>query len=617
MLNTEFKDKYKTIVTQKEKELAVLKRKNSLIALSRGIVFVLGVSIIYLLQDNSYVQVLLLLFVFFGLFLGLVKYNIRLKEKIRFVERIIQINENELKALAGDCSAFKSGDEFVNPAHAFSYDLDIFGQASIFQHINRTSTYPGNKLLAKWLRNPLSDSQEIVDRQNAVKELASKLDWRQRFLTFGEDKAQENKNYKLFSRNKLQKKGNVFSEVELLNHWLEAPFVFLEHKLILFLIYFLPIIPLSLTCLLAFGIVDFQYLFYAMIINVLIVGIFIKQINKQHKTIAANGQVLSEYEKMLKHIEKETFATNRLQCIKNKLFDGSKSASEKTGELKSIIKAFDNRLNMIFNFLSNGFLLWDFHCVIKLDRWRKKYKKEIKHWFESLSEFDALISLANFSYNNPHYCFPELLPTPSSLSLKDAEHPLIAKKERVANSFTLNPGNITIITGANMAGKSTFLRTIGVNLVLAMCGAPVCAAEMKFSPLEIFTSIRQNDSLQKNESYFYAELKRLKRLIEVIKQHKNTFFIVDEMLRGTNSKDKHAGSEAFIKKTTKYQASGIIATHDILLGQLEKNYPKMVKNYCFEVEIDNNKLKFDYKLKKGISQNLNATFLMKKIEIIE
>ncbi len=287
-------------------------------------------------------------------------------------------------------------------------------------------------------------------------------------------------------------------------------------------------------------------------------------------------------------------------------------------KLKKTVKAFDNRLNFIFAILANMFVMWDLQVVFRLEKLKTELKDVIDKWFEVLSEFDALASLATFSYNNENFVYPKLTDDIFELKMKSAGHPLIHESDRVANDYQINGlQKITILTGANMAGKSTFLRTVGVNLILASAGTKVCAEEFIYSPIDIYTSVRTNDSLHKNESYFYAELMRLKVMMDRLKNGETLFIILDEMLKGTNSKDKHTGSKGLIEQLVKYKASGIAATHDIQIGELINKYPQNINNKRFEVEIRNEKLTFDYKLQDGISQNLNATFLMKKYGIIE
>ncbi len=224
-------------------------------------------------------------------------------------------------------------------------------------------------------------------------------------------------------------------------------------------------------------------------------------------------------------------------------------------------------------------------------------------------------SFSNYHYNNPDTVFPEFQSGNFSLSAINMGHPLIKSTARVNNDIVINEGEFLVITGANMAGKSTFLRTIVVNMILGMCGAPVCAEQFSFIPIQIFTSIRTNDSLHKNESYFYSELKRLKRVIDELKSGNNLFVVLDEILKGTNSKDKHAGSEALLKQFITLKTSGIVATHDVALGKLEESFPENIKNKCFEVDINGSQLSFDYKIRDGISKNMNATILMREMGI--
>ncbi|NOX46905.1 MAG: DNA mismatch repair protein MutS, partial [Chlorobi bacterium] len=219
------------------------------------------------------------------------------------------------------------------------------------------------------------------------------------------------------------------------------------------------------------------------------------------------------------------------------------------------------------------------------------------------------------SFNNPEAEFPQVKNSDYIFKAEELGHPLIPKVERVDNEVGVKVKGFSIITGANMAGKSTYLRTIGVNLILGMIGAPVCGRGITISPIQLYTSIRTDDSLQKNESYFYSELKRLKAIIDELKKGTKLFIILDEILRGTNSKDKHAGSEALLKQLIDLKASGIIATHDVALGNLEKSFPEHIKNRCFEVDINGSVLSFDYKLRDGVSKNMNATILMREMGI--
>jgi len=260
--------------------------------------------------------------------------------------------------------------------------------------------------------------------------------------------------------------------------------------------------------------------------------------------------------------------------------------------------------------------MWDLQCILRLEKWKSAYRDQLPVWLEVLGTYDALSSLACFSYNNPGYIFPLFTDKDFSLTACKLGHPLIPALERITNDFKLDRGNsFMLITGSNMSGKSTFLRTCGINLVLGMAGAPVCAENFEFTPSKIYTSMRVTDSLLSRESTFYAELKKLKRIITAFREKENAFVLLDEILKGTNSRDKHFGSEMLIRQLIDYRAAGMIATHDLELGRLEKELKAKIKNYSFEVQIEDAQFIYDYKLKEGVAQTLNATELMRQMGI--
>lgn len=261
--------------------------------------------------------------------------------------------------------------------------------------------------------------------------------------------------------------------------------------------------------------------------------------------------------------------------------------------------------------------MFNLHLLLKVEKWKTQNSEKVPDWFDAIASFDAVSSLANFAYNNPGFTFPEIAPGSFTFKADDLGHPLIAEDQRIVNNVDIEGWNqFYIITGANMSGKSTFLRTIGVNYILAMAGAPVCAGNLIFYPIQIHSSIRTSDSLVKHESYFYAELKRLKQIIDELEGGEQKLILLDEILKGTNSRDKQAGSIALIEQLLKYKSVGLFATHDLALGELAGQYPDNVKNLCFEIEIADAKMVIDYKLHQGVCKNLNATFLMKNMGIL-
>jgi len=281
-----------------------------------------------------------------------------------------------------------------------------------------------------------------------------------------------------------------------------------------------------------------------------------------------------------------------------------------------VIKAFDSRLNLFVGFVFNALFLWDFHCILRLEKWRRSAASNLPGWLNLLGRIDALNSLANYAFNNPGHAYPQIINGGPVMEAFRLGHPLLKREIRIDNDFSIqHKGLVFIITGAKMAGKSTFLRTVAVNMVLAMTGAPVCAEKMILSPIRLFTSMRTTDSLSHNESYFYAELKRLKILKERLEKGETIFFILDEILKGTNSTDKSLGSKLFLRRVIELGGTGLIATHDISLGDMEKEFPENVVNKCFEIEIDGENISFDYLLRDGITRKMNAAALMKQMGI--
>ena len=542
-------------------------------------------------------------------FLALVFIHAHIKEQETLFELLVKINQAEQVYLKGDLSAFDGGEAFINPEHPYSYDLDMFGNLSIFQHLNRTETVFGKVELAKNLEN--TEGVDIVLRQEAVKELENKMAWRQRFQANGQMFADKNERMGKFE------------------NWIEKPSPLQNNAFFRIVSYVLPF----LTCLILILLFATDWamalpLFKALgLLNLLIVA-------SQHKLIKHENEMLSDmslsfqkYAVLLKAIENETFTSEKLNQLKQSIVVEGASASQAMKRLSVILNQFDNIINPFAAILGNGLFHYHIHALFSLGKWKQTFGHTVFQWFQVIGEFESLSSIANFSYNHPDFIFPTPLNaipnaqnpklTEGGLFMKNVGHPLIPRDKRVGNDMVFNDPSFVVLTGSNMSGKSTFLRTLGVNLVLAKMGAPVCADEFKFYPFNVFVSMRVSDSLQNSESFFFAELKRLKRIISELEQNQRTFVILDEILRGTNSNDKRAGTIGLIKNLMAHKAVGIIATHDLVIGDMEKQYPDYLKNLCFEVEIIDNDLRFDFKLQEGVAQKMSAAFLMKKMGIIE
>jgi DNA mismatch repair ATPase MutS len=533
------------------------------------------------------------------LFLYLLKlYSEHSDEKL-FFSNLSDINKNEAAALSGDISAFNEGVDYLDITHDFSFDVDLFGKDSLFQYLDRTVTGYGRDILAGWLSDPYMLSSDLTVRQEAIRELALKVKWRQEFMARGMKKSLEKK------------------EIEALLYWLNENNGTGSSFVKRVAIYLLPSVVVSSLILLVAGLMPYTFFTLLFLLNLLYTTTGLKKTNRIHNALSRKYNFLSSIDKMLKSFGNELFMSEELSRIKLNISGKEDSASAAVKKLSRLIQSFDSRMNILVGFALNGLLLWDFHSIQRLEIWKEKYKALFPKWLEMVGQIDAYISIANYAFNNPDFAYPAISAGNEVFSVKGLGHPLISEKIRVCNDFEMeNSGIICVVSGANMAGKSTFLRTVAVNYILAMSGAPVCAQAMTFTPLRLFTSMRTTDSLSHNESYFYAELKRLKSLKSMVEGGEPVFFILDEILKGTNSADKSLGSKLFLKRLVELGASGLIATHDTSIGEMEKEYPGKIINKCFEIEIDGDQIYFDYRLQDGITHRMNAAILMKQMGIL-
>ena len=588
---------YNNLIEDYTQKFEAIKRKATTISFLRLVVFVGAAFLIYLFASPG-----LMSYVYLVIFLGIIAFFILIKmhskalyrQKIQ--EAFIKINTDELKALSGDFGHFENGKVFMDHSHPFSYDIDIFGEGSLFQFLNRTATSIGKLKLANRLKNPFLHIDEIQKNQAAVKEIEGNLTWRQNFRAIA-----------------LSDKENEPDKKRILD-WVKKPVSF-QNLVFKILIVVVPILTIFMLVLFSIGSIDEKQLLLYFLLPLAISGSFSQKVNRKHMEVSRTSTMLGKYGKLLFEIETSGFSSEIISGFKESLKSEGATSSTEIKKLSSILNALDNRLNFVSWVLFNGFMLWDILQMLRLEHWQSKHRAKLETWFDIIAEMEVLNSLANFSYNHPEAEFPLLQSSKFILKAEKLGHPLIPKAGRVDNEVEIKSTGFSIITGANMAGKSTYLRTIGVNLILGMIGAPVCGKDVTLNPIRLYTSIRTDDSLQKNESYFYSELKRLKAIIDELKRGTKLFIILDEILRGTNSKDKHAGSEALLKQLIDLKASGIIATHDVALGILEKLFPEHIMNSCFEVDIDGSELSFDYKLRKGVSKNMNATILMREMGI--
>lgn len=516
-----------------------------------------------------------------------------LRKSERFI-RLKELNEREIDYLNGNYKPGDTGAEFKDPDHPYHTDLDIFGDNSVFGAINRTSTIKGKSRLASWLSSPGTE-KEIRMRQEAAKELSGYTDWRQLFQLEG-----------LQSKEKQE-------DINDLLVWLNGENHLQNTKWLRPVLIILPVITLILTVL-SFFIIPGIVPVMAIVIQAFIIRKYRKIVHHTHETTSAKAAIFKKYQALFQLTESKELGSEYLKSLK-KTFTNEEKAS---GYIKSLGGYSDNldlRHNVLGHFFINYILLWDLNLVWKLENWKKKVKSRAPEWFDSIGEMDALNSLGTLTFNHPDWTFPEILTDQFHLSAKELGHLLIPAHKRITNDFEIEGrGMIHLITGSNMAGKSTFLRTVGINIVLAMAGAPVCAKRMTMPVIRLYSSMRNTDSLEQNESSFYAELKRLKMILDHVENDPNSFFLVDEILKGTNSADRHRGSLAMIYQLLKYKGTGLISTHDLELAEQVESVQN-VRNYSFEVQIDGEELNFDYTLREGICRSFNASVLMQKMGI--
>ncbi len=379
--------------------------------------------------------------------------------------------------------------------------------------------------------------------------------------------------------------------------------------------YFIPVLNIGLTIAFSLNLISYHLPVFAFVLTLIFFGFFQKTILRQHKVLSKRSKLLLKYVDLLKAIEDREFSSSLLKDLQGQMKRGNRKAHESISDFVKILQALDQRLNMLMGIILNVYLFWDIRQLIRIEKWKNDNAEEMIIWFNNIGIMDAYCSLATLAFNEPHWIYP-LISKDNLMVGKEMRHPLMATSDCIPNNIEIKTKpHFKIITGANMAGKSTYLRTIGANLLLAMMGSVVHAVEYEFKPVKIATSLKTTDSLMKNESYFYAELKRLQAIIQMLEKKENVIVFLDEILKGTNSKDKELGSIALLEQLISLNAYGIIATHDLNLAKVSKRFAEHTENLRFEAEIEHDKLFFDYKIKPGIAQNLNATFLMKRMGI--
>lgn len=573
------------------KQLKAAKKTLAILSVFRLLVFLALVAILYFLWGNTLVLYPSIL-IGIILFIILVSKHSDYKYKKNKIQEHIRINETEMKVLKKEFHFLEDGKQYANYDHDYSHDIDLFGKGSFFQYSNRTATPAGQQFLVKIYTE--NNTEEIPKKQKAVEELAAMSDWRQDFSATAAQVKTEASAQTIIHW--LQSHTSIISK-----NWIWLPYVFSICSLAIFTLAYLDIITSSIVI-------------YWFIFGIIVAGSKVKEVNKLSEYASKTQDTFQQYHQLISKIEEANFTSDLLKEKQQIVLRNNTCTSKTIKQFSKMLDALEQRANLLISVPGNAFFQMDRYNTHRIEKWIEIHKYEVENWFEVIAFFDAYNSLGNFAFNHPNYTFPKINNTQTTIKSKQLGHPLIDENKLVYNDLKIDRAHFFVITGANMAGKSTFLRTVSLHIVMANCGLPVCATASEYSPIKLITSMRTADSLTDDASYFYAELKRLKLIVDKIKT--DTYFVVlDEILKGTNSKDKAIGSRKFVEKLSASNSTGIIATHDLSLCEVAQENNK-VENYFFEAFINGKELTFDYTFKKGICENMNASFLLKNMGIV-
>lgn len=591
-MNADPQQFYISQLEENKQDLTVVQRKLNISSTLRLVVFLGVIFGVYFFWGNLQI---LIPFVLGGIiaFLFLVTKHSKLKYQKDISKALIAYNEKELRVLARDFHDLPDGLAYNNPSHAYSQDIDLFGRGSFFQYLNRTALASGTDVLAGlFLANDIDD---ITKKQEVVKELGGLATWRQKF-------------YALATLVKTEASASYVSK------WLQ------EYKS--FTPSFSKVLSyvFSVLSLGSFVAYYFQWISGFIVLGIfglglLITGRYFKRVGELAHHASKVQSTFQQYAKLIAHIEEQEMSGSMLSRKRNTIINKELATSQKLLAFSKLLDALDQRNNILVSPLVNGFFLRDILISHKIENWIKTYKDEVPIWFKAIAFFDGYNSLGNYVFNHFSYQFPDIVDSGNTLESIKSIHPLLDPKAAVPSDIKIGNEQFFIVTGANMAGKSTFLRSVALQIVMGNMGLPLAAEKVSYNPIKLITSMRTTDSLTDDESYFFSELKRLKFIVDEIKNDRY-FIILDEILKGTNSTDKAIGSRKFIDKLVASNSTGIIATHDLSLTEAAKELAP-VENYFFDAQIVNDELFFDYTLKKGICKNMNASFLLKKMEIVD
>lgn len=599
VVNREYIDKtYQSQIDKYQSMAESYSRKSNQWSIIRLLSFIIFIALIILLfQYNIWIGIASL-YIFGFLFVRIVRQHNDITSKRDLYQRIVSINQDEIKFLIDNYTDFDRGERYKNSIHPYSADLDLFGERSLFQLIVRANTIYGKDRLAERLTNP-SNIDTILENQKAITELEQRLDWRQSFFA-----SEIKHNDKDLKKDKIEE-------------WLAMDNAWIDNAVIKLLSFAVPIISILMAVYL-FSNYGFFPGLASLIPGALVLKKYYSKISETQDLVKENLKFLTQYNGLFHMIEQADFEAEKLKSIQSQLIIGTNGVSKKLKTLDWYLDQLDMKFN-VFGMLFNVISLWDLHFMRLLNNWKKENGDNLQNWLGALGEMEFLCSLANLSYNNPEWCFPNINNETHLIKCEEVGHPLIHRNTRIGNTIDLpTVQHIKLITGSNMGGKSTFLRSVGLNLILSYTGSKVCATRFEAPILSVISSMRTNDALKENTSGFYAELKKLKQIVDAVTDEKGEtkhYFLIDEVLKGTNSNDRHEGSKALIKQLLNHNGAGLISTHDLKLANMESEVEGKLENKCFEVEVEGDQLIFDYKIKDGVSQSFNATHLMRNMGI--
>lgn len=594
---------YQENVSTSQLQIRALEKKINRNAVLRLLLMIIGgVGIWQLFGLNNILLVLAAMFAVIFMFAYLVFRQSKVERQLHEARVFLKINENEIAVGDAAENVYEDGTRFENEKHPYSSDLDVFGRNSLFSYINRCATQDGLEILKSWLANSsLVDRHDILQRQASVAELRDDPKHMQAFQTKMFFNLGSKTNLKVYLKNYFTGPSFPFCGLVYRIYVPLVPWIFIVGLIISFFVY--PILPYLV------GLAVFHFLWALSQAG---------KVSNVSSRVDKIGASLMAYAQGVRLIEEKTYTTAFNRDLQQKIgFDSSdKQLSSIIHELGKLIDKLDARNNMLVGAVLNMFVLWDFKQIRSINNWKEEYEASVLLGFDKIAQYEALISLGLLAYNHSDWNFPTIKKEPnSSILAVGLNHPLIKPAKAIRNNYDSNDHHIALITGSNMAGKSTFLRTIGINAVLAYAGSVVNAKCFELPIFQIVTYMRIKDSLNESTSTFKAELDRLKFILDEVKCNPLSFFLIDEMLRGTNSMDKYLGSKAVIQTLIQSRGRGMVATHDLKLSEMAIEYPSVLKNFHFDIQVQHGEMLFDYKLKEGACTIFNASMLLKGIGI--